>query len=153
MSGTAQTPYRPAGLVLDTEGLDFSGPPVACPLYANRALALSEEQCGGGPPGKQPPKPPKKPTPFPCNKYSKLGGCSAAPAICAQHLKGYLPTALDDCPCTNPKCGPAMPCPPGGCKFHITITVTRTLVGKIKISIPITCTITCTQGQVQQCTC
>ena len=50
-SGTAQTPYRPAGLVLDTEGLDFSGPPVACPLYANRALALSEEQCGGGPPG------------------------------------------------------------------------------------------------------
>jgi hypothetical protein len=30
------------------EGLDFSGPPVACPLYANRALALSEEQCGGG---------------------------------------------------------------------------------------------------------
>ena len=51
-SGTAQTPYRPAGVVLDEgkgvgleEGLDFSGPPVACPLYANRALALSEGQC------------------------------------------------------------------------------------------------------------
>jgi len=53
-SGTAQTPYRPAGLVLDEgkgvgfeEGLDFSGPPVACPLYANRALWLSMP-CGGG---------------------------------------------------------------------------------------------------------
>jgi len=30
------------------EGLDFSSHPVACRLYANRALALSEEQCGGG---------------------------------------------------------------------------------------------------------
>jgi hypothetical protein len=39
-SGSAQTPYRPAGLVLDVEGLDFSGPPVACPLYANRAMPL-----------------------------------------------------------------------------------------------------------------
>ncbi|HLI48263.1 MAG TPA: hypothetical protein VKV18_06175 [Chthonomonas sp.] len=53
-SGNAQTPYRPAGLVLDEgkgvgleEGLDFSGPPVACPLYANRALWLSMP-CGGG---------------------------------------------------------------------------------------------------------
>jgi hypothetical protein len=52
-SGTAQTPYRPAGVVLDEgkgvgleEGLDFSGPPVACPLYANRALALSQTSCG-----------------------------------------------------------------------------------------------------------
>jgi len=45
-SGSAQTPYRPAGLVLDVEGLDFSGPPVACPLYANRALALSQTSCG-----------------------------------------------------------------------------------------------------------
>ncbi|HLH78951.1 MAG TPA: hypothetical protein VKV29_01570 [Chthonomonas sp.] len=59
ISGSAQTPYRPAGLVLDVEGLDFSGPPVACLLYANRALALSEEQCGGKPPRKKPkPKPP-----------------------------------------------------------------------------------------------
>jgi len=66
-SGSAQTPYRPAGLVLDEgkgvgleEGLDFSGPPVACPLYANRALALSEEQCGGKPPQKRP-NPPSSP--------------------------------------------------------------------------------------------
>ncbi|HLH78783.1 MAG TPA: hypothetical protein VKV29_00705 [Chthonomonas sp.] len=59
-SGSAQTPYRPAGLVLDVEGLDFSGPPVACPLYANRALALSEEQCGGKPPQKRP-NPPSSP--------------------------------------------------------------------------------------------
>jgi len=40
-SGSAQTPYRPAGLVLDVEGLDFSGPPVAFPLYTNRSLRLS----------------------------------------------------------------------------------------------------------------
>jgi hypothetical protein len=52
------------------EGLDFSSHPVACRLYANRALALSEEQCGGRPPKKPKPKPPKQPTPFPCNKYS-----------------------------------------------------------------------------------
>jgi hypothetical protein len=70
ISGSAQTPYRPAGLVLDTEGLDFSGPPVACPLYANRALALSEEQCGGlkKPPRPKPPRrppPPGWPTPCP----------------------------------------------------------------------------------------
>jgi hypothetical protein len=62
-SGSAQTPYRPSKKVLDVEGLEFgSGPPVACPLYANRALALSEE-CRGGPRKKPKPKPPRKPHP------------------------------------------------------------------------------------------
>jgi hypothetical protein len=40
----AQSALRGKGVGLE-EGLDFSGPPVACLLYANRALALSEEQC------------------------------------------------------------------------------------------------------------
>ncbi|HLI48493.1 MAG TPA: hypothetical protein VKV18_07410 [Chthonomonas sp.] len=74
-SGNAQTPYRPAGLVLDEgkgvgleEGLDFSGPPVACPLYVNRALALSDKPCGGGPPRKHPPQP----KPPDCSKFNYI---------------------------------------------------------------------------------
>jgi len=62
-SGNVLSSNEGKGVGLE-EGLDFSGPPVACPLYTNRALALSEEQCGGGPPRKKPkPKPPRKPHP------------------------------------------------------------------------------------------
>ncbi|CCW35619.1 hypothetical protein CTKA_02287 [Chthonomonas calidirosea] len=66
-----QIPYRPAGLLLDVEGLDFSGPPIACPAYANRDLVL-QPMCTGRkrrrPPHKPKPPhphlhPPKKPAP------------------------------------------------------------------------------------------
>ncbi len=50
------------------EDLDFSGPPVTCPLYVNRALALSDKPCGGKPPRKHPPQP----KPPDCSKFNYI---------------------------------------------------------------------------------
>ena len=139
-SGSAQTPYRPAGLVLDEEGLDFSGPPVACPLYTNRALTLGQQSCGSGLYVAQA-KPTSKSDPYEqciakCNQHYKehvhvcneeYQDCKGAPhadlfycrlqyKLCLQNAQSALQDCINGCDKYNPL--PPLPVAPPPPKPH-----------------------------------